>query len=245
MVTPISDTDAGLLAELRRRRLVAIVRGNDPDAVVRCVVALVEEGVRLVEVSLTGRGAVDALRTAVVEVGDAGRVGAGTVLSDDDARRALGAGACFAVTPGLGPGVEYCVRAGMPVLGGALTPTEIARAVDARVTAVKLFPASLGGVDYLKALRQPFPDVALVPVGGVDADAASAYLRAGAVAVGVGSPLVGDAADGGDIAELRTRAARFLAVAAEQTLATGAAQPPPRPGAPEPPPSADAGPVPR
>jgi 2-dehydro-3-deoxyphosphogluconate aldolase / (4S)-4-hydroxy-2-oxoglutarate aldolase len=99
------------------------------------------------------------------------------------------------------------------------------------VTAVKLFPAGLGGVEYLRALRQPFPDVPLVPVGGVDADATAAYLRAGAVAVGVGSPLVGDAADGGAIAKLRGRAARFLAAAGQQPDITGTGRlARPRPG---------------
>lgn len=215
-------TGTRLLADLRRERLLAIVRGDDPDAVVRCVSVLVEEGIRLVEVSLSGRDAAAALRAAVAEVGGAARVGAGTVRSGEDARRAVDAGACFAVTPGLGAGVEYCVGAGLPVLGGALTPTEVTLAIEAGVTAVKLFPAGLGGVEYLRALRQPFPDVPLVPVGGVDADAIQAYLRAGAVAAGVGTPLVGDAADGGDVAKLRARAARFLAAAAEQQAAAGA-----------------------
>src|SRR5215469_7291017 len=196
MVTVMGDTSTRLLADLRRERLLAIIRGNDPDAVVRCVLVLVEEGIRLVEVSLTGTGAAAALRAAVAEVGDAARVGAGTVRSGEDARRAVDAGACFAVTPALGDGVEYCVGAGLPVLGGALTPTEVTRAIEAGVTAVKLFPAGLGGVDYLRALRQPFPDVPLIPVGGVDANVTPAYLRAGAIAVGVGSPLIGDAADG-------------------------------------------------
>ena len=214
------DPSLDLLGELRRERLVAIIRGDDRDAVVRTVVTLVEAGVRLVEVPLTGRDALAALRTAVAEVGDAGHVGAGTVLTEDDARRAIEAGASFAVTPGLTPGIGYCVRHGVPVLGGAMTPSEIVQAVQAGVTAVKLFPASAGGVGYLKALRQPFPDVPLVPVGGVDVDAADAYLRAGAIAVGVGSPLVGDAAGGGDLAALRERAARFLATTAQPSGVT-------------------------
>jgi len=98
------------------------------------------------------------------------------------------------------------VRRGLPVIGGALTPTEVAASLDAGVAAVKLFPASLGGVSYLRALRDPFPDVPFVPVGEVDASAAQAYLAAGAVAVGVGSPLVGDAASGGSLDALRARA---------------------------------------
>ena len=82
-----------------------------------------------------------------------------------------------------------------------------------------LFPASLGGAGYLKALRDPFPTVPFVPVGGIDAASALAYLAVGAVAVGVGSPLVGDAADGGDLGALRARIARWRAALAEEIAA--------------------------
>jgi 2-dehydro-3-deoxyphosphogluconate aldolase/(4S)-4-hydroxy-2-oxoglutarate aldolase len=95
-----------------------------------------------------------------------------------------------------------------------LTPTEVHSAMDRGAAAIKLFPASLGGPRYLSALRDPFPGVPFVPVGGVDADAARDYLGRGAVAVGVGSPLVGDAASGGDLAALRERARAYLALAA-------------------------------
>ncbi|MVU78249.1 bifunctional 4-hydroxy-2-oxoglutarate aldolase/2-dehydro-3-deoxy-phosphogluconate aldolase [Nocardia sp. ET3-3] len=197
------------LEDLRRERLVAIIRGKDADASLRTVTTLVAEGVPLVEVSLTGVGALEVIRRARAELGPDAWLGAGTVLTAEDARRAVEAGANFVVTPGLGAGVEESVRLGLPVLGGAITPTEIVAARAAGVTAVKLFPASIGGPDYFKALRGPFPELPLVPVGGVDAEAAANYLRLGATAVGVGSPIVGDAADGGDLGELRRRAARF------------------------------------
>ncbi|HEY0497716.1 MAG TPA: bifunctional 4-hydroxy-2-oxoglutarate aldolase/2-dehydro-3-deoxy-phosphogluconate aldolase, partial [Kutzneria sp.] len=96
---------------------------------------------------------------------------------------------------------------------GALTPTEIESAVSVGAEAVKLFPASLGGPAYLSALRQPFPDVPFVPVGGVGLAETESYLAAGAIAVGVGSPLVGDAAAGGDLSALAERAARFVKLA--------------------------------
>jgi 2-dehydro-3-deoxyphosphogluconate aldolase/(4S)-4-hydroxy-2-oxoglutarate aldolase len=91
----------------------------------------------------------------------------------------------------------------------------VVQAMREGAAAVKLFPASLGGVGYFKALREPFPDVPIVPVGGVDADAARQYLAAGAIAVGVGSPLVGDAAKGGDLGGLRSRVALFRSEIAE------------------------------
>ncbi|MEU8569984.1 bifunctional 4-hydroxy-2-oxoglutarate aldolase/2-dehydro-3-deoxy-phosphogluconate aldolase [Streptomyces pathocidini] len=200
-------------AALRRERLVAIVRGKDPDASLRTVLALVEEGIALVEISLSGAEAAGVIRRARAELGPDAWLGAGTVLTAQDAEAAADAGANFIVTPGLGAGVDASVRRGLPVLAGVATPTEVIAARAAGATALKLFPAAnFGGPAYLKALRAPFPDLPFVPVGGVDAAAAGEYLALGATAVGVGSPLVGDAADGGGLTALRQRAAEFRAV---------------------------------
>ncbi len=200
-------------AVLRARRLVAIVRGSDPDASFRTVMTLAESGVPLIEVSLSGADALGVLRRARAELGADAWLGAGTVLTAEDARAAADAGANLIVTPGLGAGVDEAVRRGLPVLGGVLTPTDVIAAQATGVTALKVFPASaMGGPAYLKALRGPFPRTPFVPVGGVDAAAAEAYLALGAVAVGVGSPLIGDAADGGDLDALRARAAEFVKV---------------------------------
>ncbi|MGW1318283.1 bifunctional 4-hydroxy-2-oxoglutarate aldolase/2-dehydro-3-deoxy-phosphogluconate aldolase [Streptomyces sp. NPDC002426] len=206
-----SDFFAGLL---HRTRLAAIVRGPDPDAALRTVLTLAEEGVALVEVSLNTTDALGVIRRAAAEVGPGTVVGAGTVLTEDDVARAQDAGAGWIVTPALTESLAASVRAGLPVLAGALTPTEAVAARRSGADAVKLFPASLGGPAYLKALRDPFPDMPFVPVGGVDLDGAEQYLAHGAVAVGVGSPLVGDAARGGDLAALRARARRFVALCA-------------------------------
>ncbi|GGV37905.1 aldolase [Streptomyces longisporoflavus] len=210
----MSDLTTAFDTALRTRRLVAIVRGTDPEASFRTVMTLVESGVPLVEVSLSGADALGVLRRARAELGDEAWLGAGTVLTADDARRAADAGANLIVTPGLGAGVAEAVRRELPVAAGVLTPTDVIAASTSDATALKIFPASaMGGPAYLKALRAPFPDVPFVPVGGVDAAAAEEYLALGAVAVGVGSPLVGDAADGGDLDALRKRAAQFTAVA--------------------------------
>jgi len=200
---------------LRHQRLVAIVRGTEPAAATRTVLTLAEEGITLVEVSLNTPGALDVISRARAALGAGAQVGAGTVITADDADRAAGAGAEFVVTPAITQGLHTAVSRGLPVLAGALTPTEVMTATQAGAAAVKLFPASLGGVRYLRALLDPFPEATLVPVGGVDADAARDYLAAGAVAVGIGSPLVGDAASGGPPEELRARARRFLAAVRE------------------------------
>ncbi|MET9296714.1 bifunctional 4-hydroxy-2-oxoglutarate aldolase/2-dehydro-3-deoxy-phosphogluconate aldolase [Streptomyces sp. NPDC003077] len=198
-------------AALRAERLLAIVRGRDPEASFRTVMALAEEGVSLIEVSLSGADALRVIGRAREELGDAAWLGAGTVLSADDARRAAEAGANLIVTPGLGSALEESVRQGLPVLAGVLTPSEVIAADAAGAAALKLFPASVGGCAYLQSLLGPFPELPFVPVGGVDAEAARAYLAAGAVAVGVGAPLIGDAADGGELDGLRKRTAEFQA----------------------------------
>ena len=207
-----------LRAALAAHRLVAIVRGTDPEAAVRTVLTLAEEGVELIEVSLSGADALSVIERARKAFGPDRPLGAGTVLTADDARAAHQAGANFAVTPGLGEGIGAAHELGLPVLAGAMTPTEILAARTAGVAALKIFPAAqAGGPAYLKALRGPFPHEVFVPVGGVDETAARAYLDAGATAVGVGSPLVGDAADGGSLTALRDRARALLAVVREGT----------------------------
>ncbi|HEY2278107.1 MAG TPA: bifunctional 4-hydroxy-2-oxoglutarate aldolase/2-dehydro-3-deoxy-phosphogluconate aldolase [Streptosporangiaceae bacterium] len=206
---------------LRDARLVAIVRGTSTEASLATVLTLAAEGLRLIEVSLTTPGATTVIEQARKELEPGILIGAGTVLTAAEAAQVAEAGAEFVVTPGLGPGVTASVELGLPVLAGALTPSEVIAATQSGAAGVKLFPASSGGPAYLQALRDPFPGVPFVPVGGVDADAAAAYLAAGAVAVGVGSPLVGDAARGGPVAELAARARRFLAVAASAGAAGG------------------------
>ncbi|WP_432589228.1 bifunctional 4-hydroxy-2-oxoglutarate aldolase/2-dehydro-3-deoxy-phosphogluconate aldolase [Streptomyces sp. HD1123-B1] len=203
-------TPEDFIGALRAQRLLAIVRGGDPGAALDTVLTLFRHGVGAVEVSLSGADALGVIARARTELGPRSLLGAGTVLTENDADQALDAGAAFAVTPGVTSAVAACRERGLPVLAGALTPTEVAAAVREGAAAVKLFPASLGGADYLRALRAPFPDVPFVPVGGVDAAAARSYLAAGAAAVGVGSPLIGVAADGpGDLGALAGRVDRF------------------------------------
>ncbi|MEV0199193.1 bifunctional 4-hydroxy-2-oxoglutarate aldolase/2-dehydro-3-deoxy-phosphogluconate aldolase [Nonomuraea sp. NPDC050691] len=185
-----------LLDVLRRRRLLAIVRGRDPEASVRTAHVLVEEGIDVLEVSLSGAGALDVIARLHAELGTSATLGAGTVLTEAEADAAVEAGARFVVTPAMSAGAARALSLGVPALVGALTPTEVWHAWEAGATAVKVFPASLGGPGYLAALRDPYPSIPLIPVGGVTAEQVRPYLEAGAVAVGVGSPLTGDAPHG-------------------------------------------------
>ncbi len=200
-----------LMTGLGTARLLAIIRGADADACFRTAMTLIDEGVTYLEVSLNSADAPAVIARIKGEADGRARIGAGTVLTADDVARVADAGAEYVVTPAFGPSLQAAVSLGLPVLAGALTPSEAYAAMTGGASAIKLFPASLGGPAYLAALRDPFPDVPFVPVGGVNRDTATEYLRKGALAVGVGSPLIGDAAAGGDLDALRDRARAFLA----------------------------------
>jgi 2-dehydro-3-deoxyphosphogluconate aldolase / (4S)-4-hydroxy-2-oxoglutarate aldolase len=205
---------ADLRVALAEARLLAIVRGGEPSRVADALETLAEEGVRLAEVSLSDPRGLAALAAAARRLGDRLLLGAGTVLSAAQAERAVAAGARFVVTPAVvGEVADACARLGVALIPGAFTPTEVAAAAPS-AAAVKLFPAQPAGAAHFAALRGPFPDVQFVPVGGIGPDEARAFLAAGAVAVGVGTPLLGDALDGGDLAALRARAGVLVAAVA-------------------------------
>ncbi|MEU0835665.1 bifunctional 4-hydroxy-2-oxoglutarate aldolase/2-dehydro-3-deoxy-phosphogluconate aldolase [Streptomyces sp. NPDC005969] len=199
-----------LLTALRTHRIVAIVRGDDADAALRTVLTLAEEHFPLIEVSLSGKDTLDVIRRARAALGSGAPLGAGNVRTAQHAQAVRDAGADFVVTPAVCEAVTEAKRLGLPVLAGVMTPTDIVAAQRLGADAFKIFPAAqAGGPGYLKALHGPFPDAPFVPAGGVDADAASTYLAHGATAVGVGSPLIGDAADGGSLDALRERVRAF------------------------------------
>lgn len=203
-----------LLDGIREARLVAIVRGTDGAAAAKAALAAMEEGFRFVEIALTTPGALEAIRDVRAAAPEGCFVGAGTVLTVPDVERVADAGGQFMVTPALAESIAESAGRGIPVLAGALTPTEAYEAMNRGATAVKLFPASIGGPRYLKALRDPFPDIPFIAVGGVGLDEAEGYWEAGAIAVGLGGPLFGDAGSGGDLAPVRERARGFVELAA-------------------------------
>jgi 2-dehydro-3-deoxyphosphogluconate aldolase/(4S)-4-hydroxy-2-oxoglutarate aldolase len=209
----VNSMTGDFIAELKAARVMAIIRGTDTEATIAAGKALLEEGVRLVEVALTTPGALEAIEAIRSGAPDGSLVGAGTVLTVSAVADVVAAGAQFVVTPAVVESIPEAARRGLPVAAGALTPTEAYTAIRMGASAVKLFPASLGGPAYLKALRDPFPDIPFIAVGGVGLDEMHAYLSVGAIAVGVGGPLVGDAASGGSVGDLRARARAYLASA--------------------------------
>jgi 2-dehydro-3-deoxyphosphogluconate aldolase/(4S)-4-hydroxy-2-oxoglutarate aldolase len=203
--------------DLTRARVMAIIRGTDGEAAVATSFALFDEGIRFVEISLTTPGACAAIEKVRAQLPEGAQIGAGTVLTAGDVAEVQAAGAQFVVTPAVTPSIAAAAERGLPVAAGALTPTEAWTAVQQGASVVKLFPASIGGPAYLKAVRDPFPHIPFVAVGGVGLDELEAYLAVGAVGVGVGSPLVGDAASGGDLDALRGRARAYVAAAERHT----------------------------
>lgn len=208
-------TSETLLSGIRQTRLVAIVRGTNGAAAGKAALAAMEEGFRYVEIALTTPGALEAIGEVRAAAPAGCFVGAGTVLTKQDVDDVAAAGGQFMVTPSLAPSIEESASRGIPVLAGALTPSEAFEAMNRGATAVKLFPASIGGPGYLKALRDPFPSIPFIAVGGVGLGEAASYWDAGAVAVGLGGPLFGDAGSGGHLAPMRERARSFVALATE------------------------------
>lgn len=181
-------------AELETAGLIAIIRADAPQGVREAACALRRGGVRAMEITLNTPGALELIAAIRAETsGQDGvmRVGAGTILNADDARRTMEAGAEFIVTPTLQlDSIRVCRAAGVPIFCGAMTPTECLTAHQAGADFVKLFPAAGLGPDYVRALLGPLPFLKLVPTGGVSLENVASWLRAGCAAVAVGSELV-------------------------------------------------------
>ncbi len=202
---------------IRETGVIAIMRAESSDQLIAAADAIKAGGVRVIEVTMTTPGALDVIAAATRRYGDEVLFGAGSVLDAETARAAILAGAGFIVAPTLKAAtVALCNRYSVPVMPGIFTPTEALTAWEAGADMVKLFPASFGGPDLIKAIRAPLPQLEVVPVGGVNLDTAAAFIRKGAAALGVGSSLVNQSLlDAGDMAGLTRRAQAFIAAVRE------------------------------
>jgi 2-dehydro-3-deoxyphosphogluconate aldolase / (4S)-4-hydroxy-2-oxoglutarate aldolase len=199
-----------LLSELRTRRALCIVRAPSIPDPVGLAEVLVEAGLPIVEFAFTTPDTPRLIEQASTVDGVV--LGAGTVLTVQQARDAISAGARFLLTPGIRLDVaEEARRQGVPIVLGAMTPTEVAAAMDAGSVAVKVFPAARLGPGYVKDLRGPYPETPLVVSGGIHAGNAAEYLAAGAIAATAGSGVVSpELAAEARFAEIRLRAAEFV-----------------------------------
>ncbi|TSE15923.1 bifunctional 4-hydroxy-2-oxoglutarate aldolase/2-dehydro-3-deoxy-phosphogluconate aldolase [Arthrobacter sp. KBS0703] len=196
-------------AVLRETRAVAVLRASHASDYAPVIEALQRGGVLSIELTLSTQGVWDELPILRDRFGDALEIGVGTVTDAAEAEAALDLGAAYIVTPVTDPGViTACVSRGVPVYPGGLTPTELHAGWKLGATAVKVFPASTVGAGYVSQLRGPFPDIEVIPSGGVNIDDVPGWIKAGALAVSLGGPLLGDAFKGGDLRELTSRARR-------------------------------------
>jgi 2-dehydro-3-deoxyphosphogluconate aldolase/(4S)-4-hydroxy-2-oxoglutarate aldolase len=202
------------VARLVEGGIVAIVRLREPADLLRVAEAVRAGGITAIEFTMTTPGALEVLATATARLGQDVVLGAGTVLDPETARAAILAGARFVVAPTLSEAtIRLCRRYDVPVIPGAFTPTEILRAHEAGAAIVKVFPATVLGPGYLRDVLAPLPQVRLLPTGGVDEETAGAFIKAGAVAVAVGSNLVdGATVARGDMETISRRAARLVEI---------------------------------
>jgi len=201
---------AEIKAEIERVGLVPVLRAQSEAEGHALVEAMLAGGVTVVEVTMTVPGAVDLLRALKKEHGSKLLLGSGTVTTAAQAVATIEAGAEFVVSPSLHPEVIATTKAlGKVSIPGALTPTEVITAWNAGADYVKIFPCSaVGGASYLRSLRAPFPELQLIPTGGVTQQTAADFLKAGARALGVGADLVNAKAIADGKPELVTDAAR-------------------------------------
>lgn len=201
-----------VVAALEAAGVVAVIRLKEPEKLRAVVDALAEGGVRALEVTMTVPGAVELIRALAPTLPAGFVLGAGTVLDHQTAAQVIDAGAQFVVSPVFRPAViDTCHAQGVPAMPGCYTPTEILAAWDAGADIVKVFPATSLGPAFFKDVRGPLPHVKLMPTGGVSLDNAGDWIRAGAVAVGVGTALLdAKAIAAGNYGVLRANAEKIV-----------------------------------
>ena len=195
--------------------IIAILRSPTGAKLIDAAKAVLAGGVSAIEVTMTTPAALNIIRDTKRALGDQIIMGAGSVLDTETCRSALLAGAEFIVTPAVRPEViQLANRYGVPIICGAMTPTEALTAQELGADFIKLFPADNLGPGYVKSLLAPLPMLQIIPTGGVTPENTAAYLAAGAVAVGVGSQLVApELIENGDWPKMTKIAAKFVAAA--------------------------------
>ena len=200
------------LEQILEHKIVAILRGCNPENIVEISQALYEGGIRLLEITLNSPGALDVIQQVAARFGDRMVIGAGTVLTVEEVKAAVTVGARFVLSPSLDVEVIRCTRGlGAVSVPGAFTATEILTAYRAGANIVKVFPASVGPA-YFRDIRGPLPQIPLMSTGGVNLDNIREFQKAGAVAFGVGSALVPgtQGVSVGEVAALTARAAGYV-----------------------------------
>ncbi|HEY5907465.1 MAG TPA: bifunctional 4-hydroxy-2-oxoglutarate aldolase/2-dehydro-3-deoxy-phosphogluconate aldolase [Vicinamibacteria bacterium] len=202
-----------VMARIREVGIVPVVRAESADEAGQAIEAIRKGGVPVIEITMTVPGALRLIEELAARFGKDAVVGAGTVLDPETARACILAGAQFVVSPALNRDtIACCRRYGIPIMPGALTPTEVVAAWEAGADMVKVFPCSaLGGASYIRALKAPLPQIDLIPTGGVNLQTAADFIRAGSTALGVGADRV-------DLKALREGKAALLTERAQKLV---------------------------
>lgn len=180
-----------LVEELKKEKLIAILRGLTGDPLRRTVQALIEGGIRFIEITMNTTDAARSIAWLRENHPASIHFGAGTVINVALAKEAIRAGASYLITPNVNQEViQYAKRQKVDIWPGALTPTEVASAYEWGADAIKVFPASFFGPSYIEALKGPLDHIPFIAVGGVKVDQFQAYLKAGVIAIGVGNQLI-------------------------------------------------------
>jgi 2-dehydro-3-deoxyphosphogluconate aldolase/(4S)-4-hydroxy-2-oxoglutarate aldolase len=207
-----------VLRKIAEVGLVPVVRAHTSDEAMRAIDAIREGGVPILEITMTVPGAMGLMESVAKRYGSEVLIGAGTVLDAETARACILAGAQFIVSPSLNlDTIAACRRYSVPVMPGALTPTEVVTAWTAGADVVKVFPCgAVGGASYIKALKAPLPQIELLPTGGVSLKTAADFIKAGALALGVGADLVDlQAIRDGKASVVSERAREFVRIVKE------------------------------
>ena len=217
-------TKQEILRQIADLGLLPVVRAQNADEALKIVDAIREGGVSVLEITMTVPGALGAIEQVARRFGGDVLIGAGTVLDPETARACMLAGAQFVVTPTLDVRtIEMCRRYSVPIMPGALTPTEVLTAWTAGADVVKVFPCgALGGASYIKSLKAPLPQVEMIPTGGVSVKTAADFIKAGAMALGVGADLADTKAIREGNARLVTDKAREYVRLVQEARASGA-----------------------
>jgi len=203
-----------VLEKVKELGLLAVIRGPSPELTVQMVEALVKGGVKGIEITYSTPNAEEVVKRLAAKFGDSIVLGMGTLTKPEQAESAKAAGASFLVSPICEPElVKAMIATGLLTMAGALTPTEVYQAYSLGTDVVKIFPGSLGGPAYVKALKGPFPYIPMMPTGGVNAGNAADWFAAGVVAVGAGSELCPpQLAKEGKFDEITKKAAEFVEI---------------------------------
>jgi len=183
-------TNDQFLQILKQEKVIAVIRANDVDLALQMAIAVAQGGINLIEITWNSHNPSEIIKQLTFKLPKC-LIGTGTILTENDLTKAINSSVKFIFTPHLNLNlIKKAHHYQIPIIPGALTPTEIINAWQMGVTAVKIFPiASVGGVNYLKNLRSPLGDLPLIPTGGVAVENAPDLIKAGAIAVGLGGNL--------------------------------------------------------